>query len=211
MYGSHTVLSTKKRASCWDELEFQLFEYFLDSLCPFGPLWFSAAGETAQLPCFSPPLHNVAQSCHSEANRSIYSPLSRNGTSLTCVCGAVRTTFFALTFRPLPTTFMDSTSLFLAASMNCFSAFNTGQDIRKLNNMLGEMMLNGGSILTHLIVVKGIIRVFLLVLVKQQVPKFLQVFPFAEPWNAGIVPLKTVLLNHGPQSPLHCETLYGVV
>lgn len=73
------------------------------------------------------------------------------------------------------------------------------------------MMTNGGSILTHLIIVKGIICVFLLVRVKQQVPKFLQVFPFAEPWNAGIVPLKTVLLNHCPQSPLHRETLYGVV
>lgn len=60
------------------------------------------------------------------------------------------------------------------------------------------MTLHGGSILTHLIVVKGVFCVFLLVRVKQQVPKFLQVFPFAELWNAGIVPLKTVLLNHRP-------------
>lgn len=61
-----------------------------------------------------------------------------------------------------------------------------------------KMTLNGGSILTHLIIVKGIICVYVLVLVKQQVAKFLQVFPFAEPWNAGIVPLKTVLLDHCP-------------
>lgn len=41
------------------------------------------------------------------------------------------TTFFAFAFKPLPRVFIASTSLRLAASINCFSASSTAQHSRK--------------------------------------------------------------------------------
>lgn len=69
--------------------------------------------------------------------------------------------------------------------------------------------VNRGCILTHLIVVKGAFCVFL-VLLKQQVAKFLQLFPFAQLWSAGIVPLKPMLLSYRPKSSLHRKRLYDL-
>lgn len=85
---------------------------------------------------------------------------------------------------------------------------------QKLCNVQQKKNTQISYILTHLNIVKGVKVVLtqvLFLVVKEQVAKFLQVFPFALLWNIQVVPLETMLLNHRPQSPLHRQRLCFLV
>lgn len=147
--------------------------------CPFGPLWFASEGETARPPSFSLPLRNEVLSCHTEANRPVYLLLLQNHTYFTCLCCAVPHSLHWSSGPSKPSSWSPHHSSWLPPwTASLLAALDQTSRGQKLYDVWKKKHDN--KLLTHFVIVKGVVvHVFFLLVVKEQVTKFLQVFPFA--------------------------------